>query len=289
MEGELFQGLYRLIQQVDKLHAQPKGVHFSDARIVEVLLWAVLHDRPTCWACQRRHWPAHRRCHPLPTPATMSRRLRTCSVLFFLAAMEAALQAAAPRGLVQSVDAMPLPVGGWSKDRDAKWGRAANGFAKGYKLFARVAGGWVMSWRIGPMNQSESQTAIDLLTGAEGGGYLLGDALYDSNALHRVAQAAGWQLVAPRKKPGRGLGHGRHEPGRLRSIALLEGPGPFGRSLYACRTVIERDFAHAGCFPGGLGPLPRWVGRPRRVALWVQVKLLIYGIRLQQRQQAAGN
>lgn len=288
MEGELFAGLYRLIQQVNKRHAQPPGMRFSDARIVEVLLWAVLHDRPVCWACDRRHWPAHRRSDPLPTPATMSRRLRSVSVLLFLAAMEAALVSRQSPSLVRSVDAIPLPIGGWSKDREARWGRAANGLAKGYKLFAIVDGPHVVAWRIGPMNQSEPQTAIRLLQQIEGGGYLLGDALYDSNALHAAAGEAGWQLLAPRKKPGTGLGHHRHEPSRLRSIALLEGPGRrFGGSLYAQRTVIERDFAHAGCFAGGLGPLPRWVRRPRRVALWVQSKLLIYAVRLQQRQRAA--
>jgi hypothetical protein len=287
MEGELWQGLQRARRRVALVHHEPPNNHFTDARIVEVLLWACLHDRPISWACQATHWPPHRRTQELPSPATMSRRLRTLSVLFFLAAIEALLRAEHPQCLVKSVDAMPLPVGSWSKDRNARRGRAGNTFAKGYKLFAIVNGPVIDAWAIGPMNESESGKAQTLLPRVGAGAYLLGDALYDSNPLHAVAAALGWQLVAPRKKPGTGLGQRRHQSSRLRSIELLEGPGRFGRELYLQRITVERDFAHVGCFPCGLGPLPRWVRTPFRVALWVQAKLIIYGVRLQQRKSAA--
>jgi len=78
-----------------------------------------------------------------------------------------------PTHLVRCLDAKPLPVGGYSKDHDAKWGQAANTKAKGYKLFAIYQGAAVDSWRIGPMNASEPVVAQQLPAEAAryGGGY----------------------------------------------------------------------------------------------------------------------
>ncbi|MCH8260899.1 MAG: hypothetical protein IIC46_11915, partial [Planctomycetes bacterium] len=60
------------------------------------------------------------------------------------------------------------------------------------------------------MNGSEPLVAREMIKQLEPGGYLLGDTLYDSNALYELASERGWQLVAPRKKPKTGLGHRRH-------------------------------------------------------------------------------
>ncbi len=49
----------------------------------------------------------------------------------------------------------------------------------------------------------------------------------------------------------------------------------FGRTWFACRMGIEQRLAQAGNLGGGLGPLPNWVRRPHRVALWVAAKPLI--------------
>ena len=76
MEGELFQQLYPLVEEEAKLRGRPKRVWFTDARIVLVYFWAVLHDRPVAWACNRCHWPAPWNQTPLPSGPTMSRRLR---------------------------------------------------------------------------------------------------------------------------------------------------------------------------------------------------------------------
>ena len=37
-----------------------------------------------------------------------------------------------------------------------------------------------------------------------------------TNPLHAACGGCGMQLLAPRRLAGRGLGHGRHEPRRLR-------------------------------------------------------------------------
>ena len=85
-----------------------------------------------------------------------------------------------------------------------------------------------------------------------GAGYLVGDSSYDSNPLHKTASGRHHQVVAPPKKKGRGLGHRRHEPGRLRSRDLLA--GAFGRALYATRSALERWFSRLEGI--GLGRLP---------------------------------
>lgn len=287
MEGELWKGLYRWVNSVASRHPQARGVAHSDAWVLLVLLWSVLHERPRGWACDPRNWPAAWRHRRLPSQATLSRRLRTVSLLRLLEAVLAEAWSATPPRLVKAVDARPLPVGPTSKDRDARRGQAGpdpQDKAKGYKLFAVCQEAGVLAWRIGPMNRPEAQVAERMVPEAAawgGPGYLLGDGLYDTNPLHAVAWAWGQQLVAPRKRPGTGLGHRRHEPGRRRSIELLEGPGRFGRALYACRGSIERTFAQMSNFAAGLSGLPGWVRRPRRVALWIAGKLLIYAAWLQ--------
>jgi hypothetical protein len=227
----------------------------------------------------------------------MSERLRTLSVLQLLAAvLERLASVAPPRDtLVHVVDGKPLPVGGYSKDRDARWGKsAAEGREKGYKMFHVWGRGVVPeAWALGPMDEPEPHVArerlVPALSAGGCGGYLLGDTLFDSNPLHEACSSRGLQLVAPRKKPGTGLGHRDHSPSRLRAIELLESPAPgdlpaagrapFARELYAMRCDIERRLGNLCCFGGGLAPLPAWVRTPHRVARWVAAKLVINGLR----------
>lgn len=287
MEGELWTRLYQLVMDVAKRQPRKPGVIYPDAWILLIDLWAALHDRPQGWACQRRHWPAAVLQHrPLPCEGQLSVRLRTVSLRNLMHAVMAEARQKLPDSLIKCIDAKPLPVGGHSKDRDTKRGRATNGQARGYKLYAVDDGTAVDSWKIGPMNEPEVMVARQLLP-ETGPGYVLGDSLYDSNALHALAQRHGQQLVAPRKQPGTGLGHGPQKPARRRAIELLEGPGRFGRSLYACRGSIEQRFGQAGNLACGLGPLPNWVRRPHRVALWVAAKLLIVTCWNQQKQRLA--
>ena len=209
----------------------------------------------------------------------MSRRMRRVPVLQCLQAIESMMRERLPCHWVKTVDAKPLPVGSYSKDKDARWGQAGAGKARGYKLFAVCDGQEAIDrWCIGPMNQSEYKTALRLVQALEPGGYLLGDALYDINALYAGVAERGWQLLAPRQKPTSGLGHGPHHPARYRSIELLA--TDYGRELYKCRTSIERYFGHLGNFGGGLGPLPNWVRHPHRVATWVQMKIIIKAARV---------
>ena len=294
MEDELWREAYRVVCEEGKRQTPHPGTTYPDWVIVLVLLWAAIHDRPVSWACEVRHWAGAgrgRRPRRLPSASTMSRRLRTVGVLGLLQRVLARLGGLVPPALVRRVDGKPLPVGGFSKDRDARWGRAVDHKARGYKLFLVWGAGVVPdAWKLGPMNEAEQAAARDLVPRLPTGGYLLGDGLYDSNPLHGVCDAHGVQLVAPRKQPGAGLAHCDHEPGRLRSIALLEtaapgdlpaaAPAPFARALYDRRGDIERDLGGWCSFAGGLQPLPSWVRTPHRVAYWSAAKLVINGLRL---------
>jgi hypothetical protein len=90
--------------------------------------------------------------------------------------------------------------------------------------------------------------------------------------------------VAPRVKPGTGLGHHYQSPHRRACLDLLE-PGPcrpcaFGAALTAARDQIERDFANLVSFGGGMIDPPAWVRRQGRVSRWVHAKLLIHAARI---------
>ena len=87
MEHQLWKLIVAVLGSLNKRHGPPR-YRFSDQDIVKVYYWSVICDRPTAWACQRRNWPLHLRQRPLPSPATMSRRLRSQSVMSLLEKME---------------------------------------------------------------------------------------------------------------------------------------------------------------------------------------------------------
>lgn len=282
MEGQLWKAIVLILAQVDKGPLR-SDVDFDDQMIVKVFYWSVIHDRPVSWALESRNWPLHLRRQQLPSNTTMSRRLRTPSVVALLDALEQHLTRPTPGCLYWMMDGKPLLIGGCSKDRQAGYGRAARSMAKGYKLHAVVASdGGLGGWRVAPMNKDERVMGERLLKSAPIQGYVVADTNYDSNPLHRVCDARGnRQLVTPRRYgPGRSVGHRSQSPGRLRSIAILENPQPqFGMQLLSDRAAIERYFANATNWGGGLTHPPAWVRTHRRVRRWVQAKLALTALR----------
>jgi len=131
MEHQLWKAIVAVLVTLDTRRL-PADFDFSDQEIVQVFYWAVICDRPTSWACRKKHWPLHLRKRPLPSAATMSRRLRSPSVVALLDALERRVVAPKEPGLFWIIDGKPLPIGGCSKDRQAGYGRAAGGMAKGY-------------------------------------------------------------------------------------------------------------------------------------------------------------
>lgn len=277
MEHQLFKAIVAVLLTLDSPRT-PTRFDFSDEEIVKVYYWSVICDRPTSWACRRENWPIHLRKRPLPSPAAMPRRLRSPSVMALLEALERWVIAPKEPGLFWMIDGKPLPIGGCPKDRQAGYGEAAGGKAKGYKLHALVGpDGSVASWRVAPVNKDERVVAERLVKAAPAGvvGYLAADSNYGSNPLHQACDGRGdLQLVTPRRYgPGKGTGHRKQTAGRLRSIALTENPFPaLAQQLRKDRIEIERQYGNLSNWGGGLTCLPAWVRTHRRVRRWVQAK-----------------
>lgn len=280
MDGECWNGVYRAIWWAAKRQPRTLHVQHNDLRIVEVYLWAVKHHRPICWACRRHHWPTHLRARPLPSPATMSRRLRRTEVQRLLKAVFERLQRRLGPSGYAAIDGKPLPIGGHSKDPDAGYGRAAAGMAKGDKLHCIWdSGGRVLAWAVAAMNISEQAVARRLIPTVAGQAcFLLADGNYDANPLHDTAGPCGIQLLTHRRyRRAKGLGHQQQSVWRMRALRMLDdGLGP----LLRIRTHIERHFGSLGNFADGLGPLPNWVRRQHRVEAWVQGKLILNTLRI---------
>jgi hypothetical protein len=278
MEHQLWKMIVMILEQLDKSRARENG--FTNRRIVAVYYWSVLHDRSVSWALQRENWPLWCRRQRLPSDTTMSRRMRSRCIQRLLQALEERVVRTTQAGtLVWLIDGKPLTISGVSKDRQAGYGRAARSKAKGYKLHALLgADRSLADWRLAPMNVDERKMAKRMLRQAKIRGYVVADANYDSNELHDVCYERGnLQLIAPRRYgPGRGHGHRKQTPGRLRSKEILENPQPsFGNGLLAQRGDVERYFGNLTNWGGGLTHLPPWVRGYRRVHRWVQAKLIL--------------
>ena len=271
MERELWMALCAFAA---RLHNRWTPARYGDEAICAVYWWAVVHDRPTSWACRRENWPTELVRRRLPSQPTMSRRLRTAAVEQLLLDVEQALLTLSAAGqLVLAIDGKTLPIGRPSKDRDAACCRGV----KGYKLHA-VWGDSPLpqAWTVAPLNVSERCVARELLADLPGSGHLLGDSQYDVNYLYEAAARSGYQLLAPQQRPSDLLGHRRHSPHRIRGLQLLQ--SAVGKQLYRQRRRIEHRFAQLTSFVGGLAPLPFWVRRFHRVKLWVHSKLLISAV-----------
>ena len=287
MEHQLWLAIVALLTTLDP---KPKATmyDYSNQDIVRIFYWAVIHDRPTCWACNRQNWPSHRRPRRLPVPSTMSRRLRAKPVKKLLTTLERRVVAPQKPGLFWHIDGKPLPIGGCSKDRQAGYGRAAKGKAKGYKIHAIVGSdASIACWRLAPMNTDERTMAARMLRTADIQGYVTGDGNFDANPIHAVCDQRGdLQLLTPRrngpnqKGPAKGTGHRKQSAGRLRSIAMTASPFPqFAQGLLRDRADIERRFGNWTNWGGGLTCLPPWVRTYRRVHRWVQAKLVLTGLK----------
>ena len=283
MERQLWKKIVMLINGMSKRGGNV-FCSYSDAVIVKTWLWAVLHDRPVSWACQRCNWPVCERRWQLPSASTMSRRLRSKRVRWLLNQIEErVLGSNVGDNMVWMIDGKPLPISGHSKDRQAGYGRAVGGKAKGYKIHAIIGSdGSLAHWRLAPMNKDERVMAGRILKRTKIQGYLLADSNYDSNKLHQVCDKQGdLQLVSARRYgSGRGFGHRKQTMGRLRSVEILEHHTPdFGNQLINQRTQIERFFGNLTNWGGGLTHLPPWIRTYRRVKRWVQTKIIINAVK----------
>jgi len=282
MDYELWNKLSHAMFDVARAFPHVARRRFTSHQIVRIYLWAVLHDQPVYWAVDPRNWDRRMRPAELPNQSTMSRRLRCGETLEFLTRLARRVAGRSRPEWIKAIDGKLLRVAKHSGDGDATFGYGQGGFAKGYKLHAIWADTPMpAAWTVRPLNEGETTVARTLIQQLDDEGYLLADKAYDRNHLYDLAAEHGHQLVAPRKKPGTGLGHRKHSPQRLRSVQLLEMDWRrFGRGLFAYRKQIERNFAGLGNFGAGLQSLPPWVRTLGRVQLYVHAKLIINAARI---------
>lgn len=278
MDDELFDSLYHIAHRLWPKR-EPR-VQYAGRLIVLLYLWSAIRNKPMGWACDRRNLPRVLADLPIPSRSQFGRRLCCPAVVTMLDELEQAVNDLQMAGLIGLwlIDAKPLVVSPYSKDKAARWGWAYNGKARGYKLFMITdPSGHVVAWHVDGMNKAEPEVAKSLIDHLDRPGYLIGDSIYDSNPLHTLTADRQIQLLAPRKQPGTGLGSRRHHGNRLHAIAMLECfNNTMGRSMYAERTGIERGFARLASSRVGLDRLPPFVRRPQRVRRWVQAKIILY-------------
>lgn len=289
MEVKLYRQLYKLIHGL--AHPRTKRCQFNDQHVVLVLLWSIMNHRPRSWACDRQNWPKEIQMFNVISESRLSRRVRTMGVQQL---KERALTAAADVfgvPLVKAIDSMPMTVGAYSHDADAKRGRVGAGMiARGYRLHALAHGRAIVRFVIAPLCDHDSIVAPKLIAQLQGYGYVPADNAYDTNPLHQQAAEHNHQLVSPPRLVNKGVRDLKYNCSeRIRSLDLLDGPlkkagepNRFGRALYAQRQRIESGFA--GLASQGLGPLPGWVRTPRRTAMWAAGKILISLVKLAKKQ-----
>lgn len=284
MERRLLKAVRRRLRGLGRRRANRRFT-YTDATVIEVYLWAVINDRPTCWACDAGHWRGVTLPPGLPSPSQMSRRLRTKSVRRLLDRLERwVLRRCRRATLACAIDGHAMEIARHSVDRHAGYGRARGGMGKGYKLHLLIdLSGTIWAWRVAPMQVDERKMARRMMRELPATAYVLADTNYNSNPLFRRVRACGAQLLAPRRKrnPNQGLGSHPQDPGRLRSIELLEGDDTtFGRALLRMRRYIEGFLGTLTNHANGLNGLRPWVRTHGRVRRWVQAKLIVHQLRV---------
>ena len=288
MEHEAWSILMVALRDLGRSRQDSSHHTHSTILVVRVYLWAVLHDRPTSWACRREAWDERTRPKVLPSQSAMSRRLRTDAFAECLNALTRRLRGRcdASKLVVHRIDGKPLPVAKHTRDSQATTGYGAGQLQKGYKLHLADAGSALPEgWIVTPMHLHESKIALELIPDLRGAGYVVGDANYDDNRLYEACAERDLRFLAPRRRPFTGLGK-KPKPfhaDRLQAIGTFEcarlaagvGNDTFGHGLLRQRRRIETTLGRWTTHALGFKGLPAWVRGLRRVRQWVHAKFLI--------------
>ena len=187
MKGQEWCVIEELLSFVEGM---PARCRYRDRDILRVVLWATLKDRPMVWACQPQNWPEDLRPACLPDPSTVSRRWHRPELQKTAYALhERSVDHLGAVSHYAALDGRPLPVGGCSKDPDARSGRAAGGLGKGHKMHAVVdRRSTILAYVVRPMNEAEPTVARTLLSKIPAAvTRVVAEGVYDSMRLHRAA------------------------------------------------------------------------------------------------------
>lgn len=280
-------------------HGGQRPPLYPNRLIVAMYIWAVWHDRPLCWACQRSSYSGLFRPRKLPSVSQFTRRIKSGDCQRILQMVH---EQFAQRGLYCEcgyIDGKPLLVSPVSKDRQAKRGKISGGYAKGYKLHAMVnEHRRIVVWSVTGLNEDEKTVAREVLlpnlppmTPAS---LLMADSHYDSAPLHKdIIEPLGLCLLHPLSGQ-QFLGKEGRNPKALRKMGVSrrelvqywEKSPDLMHFLLKSRNEIERVLGVLCCTAGGLGTaLPPWVRTLDRVRRWVGVKIILYNVRLEVQKQ----
>jgi hypothetical protein len=282
MDSQVWRTVYRMIVSANRrIPGVGRTPKYSDTLIVAMYCWAVWHDRPLCWASERSHYNTLFRPRSLPSNSQFCKRIKTPRVLQILQEVHDRLAAADAPAEFAMLDGRVLRVGSHSKDPDARKGRVAGGFGRGYRLHAWGTNDQrIPLWSVMPLNVDERVVAMELAKRATSADLVLADANYDSGPLYDRLAERGIYLFTPMRQKNPGGGHRRASLARLAAAEAWKGMAGY---IYRERAEIERQFGHQVWTAGGLGPLPGWVRTLPLVRIWVGAKLIIYHARLRVR------
>jgi len=283
MDRALWKQILRAVRSADRVVPRTgRRAFFRDQQIVKMYLWAVWHDRPLCWACDRSHYSTLYRPKQLPSVSQFCRRVKQRRITQMLAGVHEYLTHREEPVKLGFFDGKPLPVSDYSRDPDARDGFGGGNMHRGYKLHAwTTEDARIVRYCVRPINEAEPRVALGLVDRIAPNMLVLADANYDSRFLYEAVAERGARLLTPLKGRGRSPQVLRRMPAARRAALAWWESDPEGcHRLLQQRGAIERNFSALTCFGGGLGPLPSWVRRLDRVERWVTAKLAIYHARL---------
>jgi hypothetical protein len=258
---------------------------YSDTLILKMLLWAIAHDRPLCWASDRRHYTGLFRPKQLPSNSQFCRRVKNPRVELMLQAIQEYLVTRDEPAWRLFFDGKALPIGDFSRDPDARDGFGTGKLQCGYKLHALGdQDGRIVDFAVLPLNAGEPDTARSLTQSIPPQALVLADSNYDSSLLYQAVHERQAVLITPLKGRARSEGRLRKmSAARRLAIELWDQHPELCQHVQGWRDQIERIFSALCGHGGGLSPLPAWVRRMDRVRRWVSGKVILYNARVHTR------
>ncbi len=284
MDREIWRCLIVATRGIGRSLPKPKRrFEYSDRLILRMYLWAVWKDRPMYWACNRANYSSLFRPRRMPSVSQFARRLASPRFKQLLKVLHRRLTKCEHESMVLAfLDGKTLAVNESSKDPDAKTGHGNGVFSRGYKLHVLAdSSGKICDQRVRPLNEAEQPIGERLACSVRPGTCVLADGNYDSGSLYERIRRRGAQLLTPMRQLPQSPRRVATMPRGRRMAMEAWACDPDGcREFYRLRGAVERTFAHLTSFAGGLGPLPAWVRRLRRVERWVTAKIAIYHARI---------
>jgi len=284
--------LKKRIRRAVNAVGRSRGVIYSDELILKLFFWAVAHDRPLCWACNRMSFGGGFRPRRLPSRSQFCKRIKSRRFQAFLRWIHDDQTNHSQLSVFNYLDGKPLAVNKYSRDPEATIGFGAGQFQRGYKLHVLTTDDRkIASWSLQSLHKHEKNVArciVEHLPSIRLNAIFMADGNYDSADFHKqIHRRGGFLWTKPR-------GIAEH-PVTLRQMGASRRmllhywrTNPDWCAAFQHRRIhVEGTLSNLTCYGGGLGPLPAFVRRKERVTRWVGAKIILYHERLQARKSVA--